>query len=313
MSLPESTSVPDGWASLGWAQPAYPVCVGNAFIDTRAAAERAAAVILDRAGRRPDVGLVCGTGFAACADVLTDRVTIGFEALGFRPSAIADHVNEVDVGTLDGVVVAAVKAKSLPCDGATWQESGLPARTLAAAGCATLLYSANSGSLREDAPPGTFLAFTDHINFSGFNPLSTEREGGPWGTPYVSMAELYDSELTRQVTDAAAAAGIPMPTGIAGYWMGPSFETPAEIRLAKMAGCSISSNSFLPEVMGAYHAGLRVVAFTFVSTWSAGIGAPIVLGPVLDLAHRHHDDFRTIVRAAVPLLAAAAPASEEAT
>ena len=98
-----------------------------------------------------------------------------------------------------------------------------------------------------------------------------------------------------------------MPTGVAGYWMGPSFETPAEIRLARMAGCAISSNSFLPEVMAAYHAGLRVVAFTFVSTWSAGIGAPIVLGPVVDLAHRHHDDFRTIVRAAVPLLAAAAP------
>ena len=108
--------------------------------DTRAAADRAAAVILDRAGRRPAVGLICGTGFAACADVLTDRVTIGFEELGFRPSAIADHVNEVDVGMLDGVVVAAVKAKSLPCDGATWQEAGLPARTLAAAGCATLLY-----------------------------------------------------------------------------------------------------------------------------------------------------------------------------
>ena len=213
------------------------------------------------------------------------------------PSAIADHVNEVDVGTLDGVVVAAVKAKSLPCDGATWQEAGLPARTLASLGCRSLLYSANSGSMTEEAPPGSFLAFTDHINFSGINPLSTEREGGPWGTPYLSMAELYDAELTDRVRDAAGAAGVTMPIGVAGYWMGPSFETPAEIRLARMAGCAISSNSFLPEVMAAYHAGLRVVAFTFVSTWSAGIGEPIVLGPVVDLAHRHHDDFRTIVRA----------------
>ena len=70
-----------------------------------------------------------------------------------------------------------VKAKVLPCDDATWQESGLPARSLARAGCRTLLYSANSGSMRADVPPGSFLAFTDHINFSGFNPLSTERFG----------------------------------------------------------------------------------------------------------------------------------------
>jgi purine nucleoside phosphorylase len=160
--------------------------------------------------------------------------------------------------------------------------------------------------MREDVPPGSFLAFSDHVNFSGFNPLSTEREGGSWGTTYLSMAELYDAALTESVRAAANEAGIPLPVGVAGYWMGPSFETPAEIRLARLAGCAISSNSFLPETMAAYHAGMRVVAFTFVSTWSAGIGAPIVLGPVVDLAHRHHDDFRTLVRAAIPVLATAA-------
>jgi purine nucleoside phosphorylase len=273
-------------------------------MDTRAAADRAAETILDRAGRRPVVGLICGTGFAPCTDVLTDRVTIPFEDLGFRPSAIPDHVNEVDVGELDGITVAAVKAKVLPCDDATWQESGLPARSLARAGCRTLLYSANSGSMREDVPPGTFLAFTDHINFSGFNPLSTERHGQGWDTPYLSMAELYEARLTKQVVSAVEAAGLPFPTGVAGYWTGPSFETPAEIRLAQLAGCAVSSNSFLPEVMAGYHAGLQVVAFTFVSTMSAGIGPPIDLGPVLDLTREAHGDYRTILRAAIPVLAA---------
>jgi purine-nucleoside phosphorylase len=96
-----------------------------------------------------------------------------------------------------------------------------------------------------------------------------------------------------------------LPTGVAGYWMGPSFETPAEVRLARAAGCSISSNSFLPEVMAGYHAGMAVVAFTFVSTMSAGIGPPIGLGPVLAASRRAHDDFRTILRTAVPVLASA--------
>jgi xanthosine phosphorylase len=272
-------------------------------LDTRAAAERTAAVIRERAGRAPLVGIICGTGFAPCMDLLADRVTVPFEDLGLRPSAIPGHVNEVDVGELAGVTVAAVKAKVLPCDGASWSESGLPARSLALAGCRTLLYSANSGSMRADVPPGSFLAFSDHINFSGINPLATEREGGGWQTPYLSMAELYDAELRARVVAAVAAAGVPLPVGVAGFWMGPSFETPAEIRLAQSAGCSISSNSFLPEVMAGYHAGMRVVALTFVSTMSAGIGPPIDLGPVLDASRRAHDDFRTILRAAVPVLA----------
>ena len=276
-------------------------------MDTRIAAEQAATVICERAGRAPSVGLICGTGFAPCTEVLSDSVSIPFEALGFRPSRIPDHVNELDVGELDGVTVAAVKAKVLPCDGATAQESGLPARSLALAGCHTLLYSANSGSMREDVPPGSFLAFTDHIDFSGFNPLSTEREGIGWGTPYLSMAELYDAARTAAVRGAVEAAGVHFPTGVAGFWMGPSFETPAEIRLAQLAGCSISSNSFLPEVMAGYHAGMKVVAFTFVSTMSAGIGPPIDLGPVLEMSRQAHVDYRTILRAAIPALESASP------
>jgi purine nucleoside phosphorylase len=273
-------------------------------MDTRRAADRAAEVIWKRAGRVPSVGVICGTGFAACTDVLDDRVSISFEELGFRPSAIPDHVNELDVGELDGVTVASVKAKVLPCDGATWEESGLAARSLARAGCKTLLYSANSGSMRDDVKPGSFLAFTDHINFSGFNPLATEREGAGWDTPYLSMAELYDAALTARVRAAVERADVAFPHGVAGYWMGPSFETPAEIRLAQSAGCSISSNSFLPEVMAGFHAGMKVVAFTFVSTMSAGIGPPIDLGPVLELTHHAHEDYRTILRASIPVLAA---------
>lgn len=273
-------------------------------MDTHAAAQRAAEVMRERAGRAPTVGLICATGFAPCTDILDDRVTISFEELGFRPSGIEDHVNEVDIGELAGVTVAAVKAKVLPCDGATWEESGVPARSLAAAGCRALIYSAHSGSMRHDVQPGSFLAFTDHINFSGFNPLSTERMDSGWGTTYLSMAELYDATLTGRVIEAVEAAGVAFPAGVAGYWMGPSFETPAEIRLAQLAGCSISSNSFLPEVMAGYHAGMKVMAFTFVSTMSGGIGPPIDLPAVLDVAHAGHHDFRTIIRAAVPVMAA---------
>jgi purine-nucleoside phosphorylase len=272
-------------------------------VNTFAAAERAGGLIRERAGRSPSVGLICGTGFAPCTDILADTVTIPFRELGLRESRIPAHVSEVIVGELDGVTVAATRGKVLPCDGATMAESGLPARSLARAGCHSLLYSANSGSMRDDVPPGSFLLFTDHIDFAGLDPLAAEREGNGWQTPYLSKAELYDPLLTARVHEASAKAGVSLATGVAGYWMGPTFETPAEIRLARLAGCSISSNSFLPEVVAAHHAGVRVVAFTFVSTMSAGLGPPIQLGPVLDLAEQAHDDFRRIVRAAIPILA----------
>lgn len=275
-------------------------------MDTFELAHASARVLHERSGVRPDIGIICGTGFGPASGVLDDRVTVPFEDLpGFRPSAIPSHVNEVDMGSVGGVPVAVVKAKVLPCDGATWQESGIPARTLAAAGCRTLLYMAHSGSMREDVPPGGFLAFTDHINFAGINPLAWDREGSGWPTPYMSMSELYDVALTAAFVRAVEAAGVAMPTGVAGFWMGPSFETPAEIRMAKAAGCSISSNSFLPEVMAGHHAGMRVVAFTYISTMSAGIASPITMTNVVESAARSHEDFRTIVRAAVPVLAAA--------
>jgi purine-nucleoside phosphorylase len=271
-------------------------------VTSRETADRAAAIIREKTFADPEVGVILATGFATCADVLENAVMIPFSDLpGFRPSRIPSHANEVAVGSIDGRGVAVMKAKVLPCDGATWEESGIPARTLARLGCRTLLYLANSGAMRPDLLPGGFMAFTDHVNFSGFNPLADEREGIGWRTPFLSMSELYDAALTDAVCEAVGRAGVALPKGVAGYWMGPSFETPAEIRLAQLAGCSISSNSFLPEVMAAHHAGMRVVALTFISTMSAGIETPLVLSRILEVSRDALDDCRTILRAAIPV------------
>jgi inosine/guanosine/xanthosine phosphorylase family protein len=271
-------------------------------VTSRETADRAAAIIKDRTLIDPEVGVILATGLAPCADVLENTATVPFTDLpGFRPSRVPSHVNEVTIGAVEGRGVAVMKAKILPCDGATWEESGIPARTLARLGCRVLIYIANSGSMRPDLLPGGFMAFTDHVNFSGFNPLAQEREGGGWQTPFLSMSDLYDAAQTEAVCEAVEAAGVALPKGIAGYWMGPSFETPAEIRLAQLAGCSISSNSFLPEVMAAHHAGMRVVALTFISTMSAGIEAPLVLSRILEVTGDAHNECRTILRAAIPV------------
>ena len=170
-------------------------------MDTRAAAEAAGLIIRERAGRTPSVGLICGTGFAR-TDILEDAVTIPFEELGFRDSAIPGHVNEVVVGEVAGVTVAATQGKVLPCDGATMAESGMPARSLAMAGCHSLLYSASSGSMRDDVLPGAFLAFTDHIDFCGQDPWLASARAMAGRRP-TSRKALYDAVLTERVRAAA--------------------------------------------------------------------------------------------------------------
>ena len=184
---------------------------------------------------RPASALICGTGFAPCTDVLADRVTIPFEDLGFRPSAIPGHVNEVDVGELAGVTVAATQGQ-----GAALRRRHAggerPARRGAwpwpAAG--RLLYSANSGSMRDDVPPGLVPGLQRPHRLLGRQPAGH----GARGRRLADALPVDGRALRRRADGRACArrprrAGVPLPTGVAGYWMGPSFETPAEIRLAR--------------------------------------------------------------------------------
>jgi inosine/guanosine/xanthosine phosphorylase family protein len=143
---------------------------------------------------------------------------------------------------------------------------------MAEIGCETLLQTNAAGSLRLDMPPGSLMAITDHINFTGVNPLFS---GGP-DRRFVDMVDAYDPALTRKLLATAKEVRVTCHDGVYIWFCGPSFETPAEIRAARILGADAVGMSTAPETILARHAGMKVVGLSLMTNYAAGL----VAGPI---------------------------------
>jgi inosine/guanosine/xanthosine phosphorylase family protein len=141
-------------------------------------------------------------------------------------------------------------------------------RTMAALGCETLFQTNAAGSIRLDMPPGAVMAVTDHINFTGVNPLF-----GIAKDRFIDMVDAYDPRLTAKLVAAAREVGVTCHSGVYVWFCGPSFETPAEIRAARILGADAVGMSTAPETIIARHAGLKVVALSLMTNYAAGLGS----------------------------------------
>ncbi len=219
-------------------------------------------------GLKPKIALVLGSGLGGLADEIEDRVRIPYGELpGFPRSGVTGHAGELVAGRLAGVPVVALAGR------AHYYESGDPAamrpalEALAAVGVETLILTNAAGSLRPEMGPGSVMLITDHINFSGTNPLigeATERR-------FVGMTEAYDRSLRTAFEAAAEKSGIELHQGVYMWFSGPSFETPAEIRMARVMGADAVGMSTVPEVILARFLGLRVAACSVVTNLAAGM------------------------------------------
>ena len=153
-------------------------------------------------------------------------------------------------------------------------------RAVADLGCETLLQTNAAGSLRLDMPPGSVMAISDHINFAGINPLFGS---GPGDSRFVDMVDAYDPALLKKLLAAAREAKVTCHEGVYIFFSGPSFETPAEIRAARVLGADAVGMSTAPETILARHAGLKVVAFSLMTNYAAGL-VPGALGHEQTLA-----------------------------
>lgn len=157
----------------------------------------------------------------------------------------------------------------------------LPIEVLAAVGVTTLILTNAAGSLRSDMPPGSVMQITDHINFSGRNPLIGESSDAR----FVGMTQAYDAELIETMRQAAADEEIPLPSGVYMWFSGPSFETPAEIRMARTFGADAVGMSTVPEVILARFFGLKVAAASVITNFGAGMtGAELSHDETKDMA-----------------------------
>lgn len=233
----------------------------------------AAAVVAGRlGGRKPLVGLVLGSGLGGVAASLARAVRVPYaEIPGFAPPSVAGHAGELVVGELSGVAVACLSGRIHLYEGESIERVVFGVRLLAALGCRGVLLTNAAGAIRNDLGPGALLVLSDHINLTGHNPLIGALE--PGATRFVDMTSAYDPRFRELARDAARSAGLSIDEGVYAGVLGPSYETPAEIRMLRALGADAVGMSTVLEVIALRERRVRVGAVSVVTNLAAGLGA----------------------------------------
>ncbi len=217
---------------------------------------------------RPTVAMVLGSGLGDLAGRVEIAARIPFaEIPGFPVSAVSGHAGEVVLGELGGRTVLIVSGR------VHYYESGDAGamrpviEAIAGLGIERLLLTNSAGSVREDIPPGSVMIIEDHIAFSGMNPLIGETSDAR----FVGMTSAYDPGLRASMAAAAERLGETVFGGIYMWFSGPSFETPAEIRMARVLGADAVGMSTVPETILARFFGLKVLAASVITNFGAGM------------------------------------------
>ena len=219
-------------------------------------------------GLKPRYGIVLGSGLGSLVDQVTDAVCIPYKDLpGFPVSAVSGHAGNVVAGHLGSVPVIMLSGRVHYYENGDANAMRLPIEVLQALGVESLILTNSAGSLKDEIPPGSVMQIADHINYSGMNPLIGEESDHR----FVGMTNAYDAGLSEAMQKAARKLGIPLASGVYMWFSGPSFETPAEIRMARILGADAVGMSTVPEVIIARMLGLRVAAASVITNYGAGM------------------------------------------
>jgi purine-nucleoside phosphorylase len=226
-------------------------------------------LLVDRLdGLVPRHAVVLGSGLGSLVDEVSSQIRIPYSELtGFPVSGVTGHAAELVAGYLGREPVIMLSGRSHYYERGDAKAMRFPIEVLMGLGVQSLVLTNSAGSVREDMPPGSVMQITDHINYSGMNPLIGE-EGD---RRFVGMTNAYDSEMSLAIRNAAIRCGIPLFSGVYMWFSGPSFETPAEIRMARILGADAVGMSTVPEVILARYFGLKVAAASVVTNYAAGM------------------------------------------
>jgi purine-nucleoside phosphorylase len=234
-------------------------------------AEEAARLIERATTLRPRIGVVLGSGLSAFSDSLQEPTRIPYASIPHFPLSTAiGHRGELVIGRARGVPVAVLSGRAHLYEGYTANQVALPARILGRFGVDTLLLTNAAGAIRESLRPGDLMVVDDHINLMGGSPLVGPNDPR-LGERFFDMSEAYDPALRALAKEACTSAGLRPQSGVYIGFRGPSYETPAEIRMARTLGADAVGMSTIPEVLAARHMGIRVLAISCITNMAAGI------------------------------------------
>lgn len=244
-----------------------------------------------------DAAFVLGTGLGPLVDEVTDAVSLPYaEIPHFPKSGVSGHAARLVAGRLEGKRVLLFQGRSHYYETGDAGAMRLPVALVKELGVPVLVLTNAAGSVRANIRPGSLVAINDHLNLSGANPLlrdHTERR-------FVSLTGAYDEGLRKVLQKAAKRSGIDLPEGVYVWLSGPSFETPAEIRMTQILGGDLVGMSTVPEVILARYYGLKVAAVSVVTNLAAGIeGASPSHQETKDTAAEASEKFKRLIRSFV--------------
>lgn len=265
-------------------------------MDNTAKIFAAAEFIRSRITMQPKIGLVLGSGLGDYTDTLEDAVRIPYSEIpNFPVPTIVGHAGALVFGRKCGREVVVMQGRIHYYEGLPQQEITLPIRVLAALGVQTVVLTNACGGVNLDFVPGDLMLISDHINFSGSNPLIGQNLDA-FGPRFPDMSDLYTSSLRAAIREKAEEAGILLREGVYAMYSGPNYETPAEIRMFRIMGADTVGMSTVPEALVAGHCGMQVVGVSCITNMAAGV-LPVKLShaEVTETANRVSVKFRNVI------------------
>ncbi|MBN2320511.1 MAG: purine-nucleoside phosphorylase [Acidobacteria bacterium] len=252
--------------------------------------------------RPPALGLILGSGLGAYADSFSDSKVLPFSDIPHFPySTVSGHPGNLVIGSVEGVPCIALQGRIHFYEGYSMQEITFPVRLLGCLGIRSLIVTNAAGGLNPDFRPGDLMLIADHINLMGSNPLIGPNPGiGPDldepGPRFPDMSTAYDAGMQDIARDVAGRLGIPIRRGVYLGVTGPSYETPAEIRMCRTLGADAVGMSTVPEVIVAAHMGIPVLGISCIANMAAGMESrKITHSDVLKTTKETEEKFRLLL------------------
>jgi len=266
-------------------------------------AEHAARFIRARAEADVRVALVLGSGLGAFADELEDAVAVPYDEVpGFARPTVEGHAGRLVVGKVGGVGVAAMQGRFHFYEGYTLEEVTFPVRVLSLLGAKSLVVTNAAGGLNNSYEQGSLVLISDHLNLMGTNPLLGPNDPR-FGPRFPDMTEVYDREYQDAAITEAREMGLELRRGIYAALTGPSYETPAEIRMLRLLGADAVGMSTVPEAIVARQMSMRVLGLSCITNMAAGVlDKPINHEEVIETGERVRETFAELLRRVIPKL-----------
>ncbi len=269
-------------------------------MDARDGLERAVEGIRARTDLSPRVALVLGSGLGAFADDLGGRVAIPYgEVRGMPVSRVQGHAGNLVLGEAEGVPVVAMQGRVHLYEGHPPAAVVFGTRLMIALGARTLIVTNAAGGIREGLAPGDLMGIADHLNLTGANCLAGENDE-ELGPRFVDMTEAYDADLLALADRRAQELGFELKRGVYAGLLGPTYETPAEVRMLRTLGADAVGMSTVLEVIAARHMNARVLGISCITNVAAGLGGGLLShDEVKETADRVRDRFVALLRGVV--------------